>query len=386
MKKGRFCYAASENCADLLYLSGFSAPDAFLWLEFEGQQFIVVSPLEYGRACRQARDDIRVLSYEDAKKLFGIKNLKISQIIAGASRIANVWNWETPGHCPLSLVEAIHKTNLKTLDGKSSGEKISIKAFKGDFCPERMVKTADEAEKLRQAENIAQAGLARALQIIGEAKVAKNGNLRWNGENVTSEMLQGEINAEIARNGGAAAGTIVAHGIQGAFPHNTGEGAICADEPIVIDIFPRCCATGYFGDLTRTVVKGKAPDIVKKAFEAVYDAQRTVLQMLKPGVKGIEAHKKADDVMKAHGFKTDLKSETPYGFIHGLGHGVGLEIHEKPSLNLRNPKPLVAGNVVTIEPGLYYPEWGGIRIEDMAMITEDGIDNFTNYPVFLEIE
>ncbi|MBR6374154.1 MAG: M24 family metallopeptidase, partial [Victivallales bacterium] len=171
-----------------------------------------------------------------------------------------------------------------------------------------------------------------------------------------------------------------------AFPHNTGEGAICANEPIVIDIFPRCCATGYFGDLTRTVVKGKAPDIVKKAFEAVYDAQRTVLQMLKPGVKGIEAHKKADDVMKAHGFKTDLKSETPYGFIHGLGHGVGLEIHEKPSLNLRNPKPLVAGNVVTIEPGLYYPEWGGIRIEDMAMITEDGIDNFTNYPVFLEIK
>ena len=370
----------------MLYLSGFSAPDAFLWLELEEQQFIVVSPLEYGRACSQAKDGIRVLSYEDAKRMFGIKKLSISQIIAGASRIANVWTWQTPGHCPLSLVEAIYKTKLKTLDGKTSGERISIEAFNGDFCPERAVKTKDEAEKLRQAENIAQAGLARALQIIGEAKVAKNGNLRWNGVAVTSELLQGEINAEIARNGGAATGTIVAHGIQGAFPHNTGEGAICANEPIVIDIFPRCCATGYFGDLTRTVVKGKASAIVKKAFQAVYDAQRTVLKMLKPGVKGIDAHQKADEVMKAHGFKSDLKCKTPYGFIHGLGHGVGLEIHEKPSLNLRNPEPLVAGNVVTIEPGLYYPEWGGIRIEDMAMITEDGINDFTSCPVFLEIE
>ena len=386
MKTGRFCYAASETCADLLYLSGFSAPDAFLWMELEGQQFIVVSPLEYGRACSQAKKGIRVLSYAEAQRLFGVRKPGISQIIAGAARTANVWRWQTPGHCPLSLVEALYKTKLRALDGKPSGEKLSVAACKGNFCPERSVKNADEAVKLRQAERIAQSGLDRALEIIADAKVDKKGHLRWNGTLVTSELLQGEINAEIARNGGAASGTIVAHGVQGAFPHNTGEGAVSANEPVVIDIFPRCCATGYFGDLTRTVVKGRAPKEVKAAFDAVYDAQRSVLDMLKPGVKGIEAHKKASDVMEAHGFKTDLNGDVPCGFIHGLGHGVGLEIHEKPSLNLRNAEPLEAGNVVTVEPGLYYPAWGGIRIEDMVMITEDGIDNFTSSHVFLEIK
>ena len=385
MKKGRFCFAASETCADLLYLSGFSAPDPFLWLDVDGQQYIVVSALEYGRACRQAREGVKVLSYAQARKLWRIGEVTVSRLIAGAAKATNTWRWETPGHCPLGLANAIYKTRFRTEGGKTSGERIAIETIDEGFCPERAVKTVAEGEKLRHAERIAQAGLDRALSIIAESSVEAKGILFWNGAELTSEILQGEINAEIARRGGTASGTIAAHGTQSAYPHNVGQGAIFANEPVVIDIFPRCCETGYFGDLTRTVVKGKAPDVVKAAFTAVHDAQRTVLDMLKPGITGIEAHKKAADVMAAHGFKTDLHADVPYGFIHGLGHGVGLEIHEGPSLNMRNKGELQAGNVVTVEPGLYYPEWGGIRIEDMVMITVAGIDNFTSSPVFLEI-
>lgn len=153
----------------------------------------------------------------------------------------------------------------------------------------------------------------------------------------------------------------------------------------MLDIFPRDNATGYFGDLTRTVVKGKAHDIVNRAFAAVRKAQRAAQAMLRPGVTGEAIQKTVTKMFDDDGFPTDLDAKPPRGFFHSTGHGLGLEVHESPSLSSAGSAPLQVGNVVTVEPGLYYPEWGGVRLENVAVITPEGHENLTEAPIELEI-
>jgi Xaa-Pro aminopeptidase len=155
---------------------------------------------------------------------------------------------------------------------------------------------------------------------------------------------------------------------------------------VVADIFPRSDRTGYWGDMTRTFVKGKASEIVRKAFDAVKQASEESLKMLKAGVPGADVHRTAARTMENLGFRTGRDANgIPCGFIHGLGHGVGLDIHENPRLSPANPNPLAAGSVVSVEPGLYDPSWGGIRLEDLVLVTEDGYENFCTMPKELEI-
>lgn len=371
----RLIYAASERCADLWYESGFSAPDAFLWVETPAEKAVVVSALEYGRASKQARKDVKVLSFEEARELWGIAKetpLSTSNIIIGISKKYDDWSWQVPHDFPYGLAAPL----------LAAGVKLSVLS---PFSPNRIVKTAEEVEKLRHGVELAEAGLYRGFDVLREATVNSDGILEWNGDVLTAEILRGEVDMAIAKLGGTASQTITAPGVQGADPHQTGHGPIHANEPIVMDIFPRCDTTGYFGDLTRTVVKGKAPDIVKKAFETVYRVQREAIEMIKPGVPGSAVHNHVANALTAAGFPTDTSCKPPHGFFHGLGHGLGLEIHESPSLSPRNEKPLEPGHVVTVEPGVYYPEWGGIRIEDVVVVTENGCEDLTTAPVFLEL-
>ncbi len=390
-KIGRFIYSGSKDCADLLFLSGFLAEDPFLWFSVGGENYIIVSAMELERARKQCRKGVTPLTADQAARKWklGDAKMKLSNILAAVARTENVWKWQTNAECPLGLVEKISNTRLVANGRNNSrtGGRFRISTV-DCLCPERKCKSKAEAAAVRKTEQAAEMGLARAVKLLREATIGNDGFLKLNGEPLTAEMLRGEINAEIARHNATASGTICAAGLLGADPHQVGTGKIPANAPIVFDIFPRDDDTGYFGDLSRTVVKGKASDIVKKAFTAVYDAQRKAIEMLKPGVKCKDVHKKAADVMESYGFKTDLKAEKPYGFIHSLGHGVGLEIHEKPNLSPRaNETNLLAeGHVVTVEPGLYYPEWGGIRIEDTLYITEDGYDDLASADVFLEIE
>lgn len=350
---------------------------------------MIVNSMELERARKQCKPGIEVYTPDQAAKTWKLGKAKCSysNLVAAIARHEKCWNWIVNNDIPYFFVDKLWNTRLSAQSRRiaTTGEALCI-IPNDNFTPERELKSPAEIEHVRQSERIAEAGLYRGLQLLREAKVDKKGCLKWNGEPLTAEMLQGEVNAEIARNNGSATGTITAPGMQGADPHLTGSGPIHAGEPIVFDIFPRADATGYFGDLTRTVVKGKAPEIVKKAFTAVYDAQRKAIDMLKPGVVAKDVHNKASEVMASYGFKTDHKAAKPYGFIHSLGHGVGLEIHEKPSLSRASTTILQPGHVVTVEPGLYYPEWGGIRIEDTIAITEKGFDDLAVAKVFLEIE
>ena len=206
------------------------------------------------------------------------------------------------------------------------------------------------------------------------------------GELLTSEILRSEIDVAMVRRGMLPTGTICAGGAQAAQPHNTGSGPLRADWPIVMDIFPRSAESGYWGDLTRTVVKGRASELVRRAYDAVLSARELGKSLVKVGAIPAEIHLAAARKMEEAGFRTGRSDKADFGFFHGLGHGVGLDIHEAPRLSPRNRIPLRGGEIVTVEPGLYYPEWGGIRLEDLMYVSPDGPARcLTEAEDFLEI-
>jgi Xaa-Pro aminopeptidase len=178
--------------------------------------------------------------------------------------------------------------------------------------------------------------------------------------------------------------TICAHGDQAVDPHDEGHGPIRADTPIIMDIFPRSEKTGYFGDLTRTVVRGKASFALHELYAIVHEGVRLGHRLLRPGVQGLEVHREIQALFERQGYATGVRNGRMQGFFHGTGHGVGLQIHEAPSVGKR-PAVLRAGNVVTVEPGLYYLGLGGVRIEDMALVTRTGSRCLTRAPKQLEI-
>ena len=381
----RLIFSSANRCADLRYESGFNAEDDFLWFSTKQLTAIAVHPLEYGRAVKQRRSDVQVLDrthLREALKLSEVLPEKYRDVSNGTlrdilsiSEAFDVTNWQVPYDFPCGLAQNLAQYG------------VTVSPIPR-FSPAREIKRADEVENVRKAQRIAEAGLAQADRILAASIIGNDGLLYYHGELITAEILRGAINAEIARLGGNPSGTIAAPGPQGADPHQVGSGPIAANSPIIMDIFPRDEATGYFGDLTRTRVKGKAPEIVRKTYETVLEAQQRVLETLKPDTPCCDYHNMVVDFFKQQGYQTgwDAQHACYYGFFHGLGHSVGLEIHESPSLSRGVEKLLTPGNVVTVEPGLYYPAWGGIRIEDTVAITTTGIDNLTVAPKFLEIE
>ena len=187
------------------------------------------------------------------------------------------------------------------------------------------------------------------------------------------------------RHGCAAdAGTIVAGGVQATDPHEEGHGPLRSGEAIILDIFPVDKASRYYADMTRTVIKGEPNEELQKMYDAVLESQEAALGMIRAGVNGKDIHQKVSDVLHERGYKTlvhDQEEGTPLrtGFFHGTGHGVGLEIHEAPRISLSDDE-LRLGDVVTVEPGLYDPQVGGVRIEDLVVVTEDGCRNLTDFP------
>jgi Xaa-Pro aminopeptidase len=178
--------------------------------------------------------------------------------------------------------------------------------------------------------------------------------------------------------------TICAPGDQAVDPHEGGHGPIRANQPVVMDIFPRSEATGYFGDLTRTVVRGKASFALHELYAIVHAGVRLGHRLVRPGAEGMEIHSAIQGLFERQGYKTGVKHGRMQGFFHGTGHGLGLQIHEAPSIGKR-PCRLRAGHVVTVEPGLYYLGLGGVRIEDVALVTKTGSRCLTRVPKQLEI-
>ena len=375
MNRGTLIIADSEACADLLYATGFTAPDPFVYFSVDGKiKGIVVTALELKRAKAEAKKGITVFDRDDIMSKECPKKDLVA-VIKGIIEKYPVDCWDLPENFPLVYAEYL----------KSIGVKYSC--VEGALFPERRTKNAEEMVHLRESMKTTQKAMFRAESILREAVIQADDTLHWQGRVLTSEIIRREINIEAIKGDAIAACTIVACGEHSSEPHNCGTGVISANKPIVIDIFPRNTINGYWGDMTRTFVKGKAPQIVKDAYSAVKDARDLAKEEMKAGISASELYDMTLKYLETRGFKTGKSKDGSYfGFFHGLGHGLGLEIHERPFARALNDIPLKVNDVITVEPGVYYPEWGGIRLEDLVVVKEDGIECLTDYPNELEIE
>ena len=208
-----------------------------------------------------------------------------------------------------------------------------------------------------------------------------NGGLVLDGETLTCELLKARIQAAFLAHGALAEEMVVSHGQQTAVGHDMGAGAIAADDVVLLDLFPIDVESACYSDITRTLAVGDVPDEIREWHGLCLEALELGVAEIRPGVDGGAVHRLVSEFFAERGFPTQLtKAEGEVlrdGFYHGLGHGVGLEVHESPSLGMLGEE-LVAGDVITIEPGLYRHGFGGVRVEDLLLVTDDGYERLTD--------
>jgi Xaa-Pro aminopeptidase len=238
-------------------------------------------------------------------------------------------------------------------------------------------KTANDIAAIKEVQRAAEAALDRVLRYLRDAAEP------------TSEVVHAFIDAELeARGCESPEGHIASSGPQSAEPHERGKGPIARGVPIVIDLYPRSKASGFFADMTRTVCLGEPPAELQYRYDTVRRAQDAAISMVRPGTKCTDLQQAVEDLFVLAGFKTSGRGkEFPFaeGFVHGLGHGVGQGIHEAPRIGRGSPDVLEEGDVITLEPGLYYPHLGGVRLEDLVVVTHDGCRNLTDFPKELRV-
>jgi len=366
------------------YLSGFDAPDPFTTVYTPGTVAILVSALEYGRARTESRaSEVSRLAEYDYRELASEHGAE-----AAKARVVAAWLDDigvdavtTPDRFPLGPADRLRERGVE------------VAADADDVVTEiRARKTPEEIDNIRAAQRANEAAMRAAEALLGEAVVgvaegdAGDGPvLRHDGDVLTSRRVKTEIEATLLEHGCGLDETIVACGADAADPHDRGHGPLRPDEPIIVDIFPRSKSTGYHADMTRTFVVGDPDDTVSAWFDRTREALDAAVDAVEPGTTGAAVHDAVCDVYEDAGLPT-LRSDptTETGFIHSTGHGVGLDVHEQPRV-APDAGELRPGHVVTIEPGLYDPSVGGVRIEDLVVVTEDGHENLTDHPIELGV-
>ena len=368
---GYMLHSDSEN-SDQYYLSGFDAPDPFVTL-YDGEvRLFSARSLEYGRAKAESRAATvqRYVDFDHEQLIeeYG-RHEATDRAIARFLDSHGVESVAVPPRFP-----------LRTADGLRE-QGVSVSADHDSALTEiRATKTDEETDHIREAQRANEAAMERAEELIASADVDDEGRLVHDGDVLTSERVKEAIEVALLRHGCALDETIVACGRDAADPHDRGSDPLLADEPIIVDIFPRSKATKYHSDMTRTFVRGEPDDTLREWYDLTARAKAAALDTLEAGVTGEAVHGAACDVYEDAGLPTlrsDERTET--GFIHSTGHGVGLDVHELPRVSPGGGE-LRPGHVVTIEPGLYDPEVGGVRIEDIVVVTEEGYENLVDYP------
>jgi Xaa-Pro aminopeptidase len=374
-EESRLLVAASEGDANMLYATAFFAPDPFIFFEHSGAKYIVMSDLEIDRAKEQADVD-RVLSlshYQSELKKNGIQVPATADVLERIFREKEIDRVAVPANFPTLLADELRARNF------------ILEVRKDPFFPEREKKRADEVKKIRDSLRAAGLGLEAGIQTLRKAKIGRDRYLYIGGARLTSERLKTAVNTAIMAQGWVPSHTIVSSGDQCCDPHHEGSGPIKAHTSIIFDIFPRSQKTGYFGDLSRTVVRGRASERLKEAYVTVQAGQEVAYRAIRHGADGREIHQKILALFEQRGFPTGKIDGRMQGFFHGTGHGLGLDIHEPPRIS-PSAATLRAGHVVTVEPGLYYKGMGGVRLEDVVLVTKTGNQKLTRaIPQFLEI-
>jgi Xaa-Pro aminopeptidase len=366
--------APSEGDANMLYAVGFFVPDPFIFFQHKNTKYAVLSDLEIDRAKKQAHVD-RVLSlslYQKKLRKLGKSPATMSDILDLLFRERGIRSLVVPANFSALLADQL----------RAKGYNLSIK--RDPFWDERETKNNREVKQITESLRVARLGLEAGIRMLKRTKSKRDGYLYLNGSRLTSEMLKTAVNTTIMAQGWLPSHTIISSGNQCVDPHHEGSGPIKANTSIIFDIFPRSQQNGYFGDLSRTVVRGRASEKIKAIYATVQAGQKIGYDNIRDGVNGKEVHKKILDLFEARGFHTGKIKGRMQGFFHGTGHGLGLDIHEAPRIAPVDAT-LRTGHVVTVEPGLYYLGVGGVRLEDVVLVTPKGNRNLTDCPQFLEI-
>jgi Xaa-Pro aminopeptidase len=365
--------AASEIDSNLYYATRFLAPDAFVFLRDRGQSIMLMSDLEMDRAKAQAQVDtvLSYTAYEERAKTRMSERPRTVHVVHELLSERGIKEFDVPANFPIEYADLL----------RGMGCAISVRP--DPLFPERVLKLPHEVEAISAAQRAVEEAVAAAMQTLRGADV-RNGVLYVDGDVLTSERIKQIINVKLMERDCVAQHTIVACGLDACDPHNEGSGPLLANQPIIFDVFPRSSRSRYFADMSRTVVKGRASDGMRRLYETVVDAQEWGAAQVRAGVDGQTIHEGICERFKARGYETGLKDGRMQGFFHGTGHGVGIDIHEAPRVS-KVPHVLQAGEVVTIEPGLYYPSIGAARIEDMVLVTADGGVNLTRFSKELEL-
>lgn len=341
------------------------------------ESLLIIRDIEMDRARRSARAD-RVTcpaDYTPATGLSGDRETATAQALAECLRQSGVELVTCDRTFPLIFMHELDAVGIKVSYDPGLGT------------TERRSKDEQELDALREAQADTEAAMEMACRLVATADVDSGGALQRDGAVLTSERIREAIDVFLLQKNYANPGSIVAGGSQCADCHELGSGPLRTSETVIIDIFPRNRSTLYNGDCTRTVVHGDIPDEARNIHAIVMEAKKQAISTIRSGVTGEAVHQATIDVMTTHGFPVGPPPDSPpdgfTGMVHGTGHGIGLDVHEPPLLDLKGPE-LVVGDVLTVEPGLYGRNVGGVRIEDMVAVTAEGCENFNRLPEHLD--
>lgn len=357
------------------YFSGIHVPDAFIAFQSRQKRIGIFNALEYGRALKESSLD-QVLPLEPlrerAKQRWRTPNPSVPDIILVAADQLKIRQCFVADDFPAALFTKLKKRGLR------------IDTANAPILPSREIKSASEAQAIRAANEISAAGIRAAERMLSESRI-KGRHLIHRGRTLTSEMLRMAIEIACIEAGGVSIDTIAAGGNHACDPHHRGNGPIRPHELIIIDVFPKANKSSYYGDMTRTFLKGRANDAQRSIVEAVASAQKKALRLITSGANGRDVHRACDEEFHRRGYETKSTPRGSVGFFHGTGHGLGLAVHELPRISGMVDSKLKAGAVVTVEPGLYYPGIGGCRIEDVVQVTSGRPRMLSSYPYRWEI-
>jgi len=332
------------------------------------EAILIIRDIEMDRAKKNARAD-RVTCPADwapPSGLSGDRETATAQAVAECLRRSGVTRVRSDRTLPLSFVDEVRKAGIPLDYDPTMG------------VMERRAKDAQEVELLRSAQHATEQAIEMACRTIARAKARADGVLLHEGSPLTSERVRTMLDLFLLERGYMNPPSIVACGKDGGDCHDHGHGELRTGEPIIVDVFPKHKASLYNGDCTRTVVHGTPTPELARMHKVVCEAKAAAIAAVRPGATGEQVHEATMEVMRRYGFERGLPTptspETYTSLQHGTGHAIGLDVHEPPLLDKGGPA-LIVGDALTVEPGLYSKKWGGVRVEDMVVVTPTGCTN-----------
>jgi len=371
-------YGDSFRSADMRHAVPLGVPDPFLYAERNGDRHVFANSMEAARLQELGLFDVHVDEELGVDELVesGVEPRELTaQLALRAVASLGLERATVPENFPVWLADRLR------------AQGVELDVDQELFDDRRRAKTAAQLEGMKRAQRAAEAAMDACRELLRRAEI-RGDELLLDGKQLTVERVKADMSMVFAAHDTTADEYIVAPGAQGAVGHDMGSGPIRPSTPLVVDIFPRDNASAVYTDMTRTFVVGDVPDDVREWHRLVKEALDRAVAEIRPGVEGRAVFEHTCDIFEAAGEPTQRTKKPGEtlgdGFFHGLGHGVGLEVHEAPGMGRLSRKTLVAGDVVTVEPGLYRVGYGGVRLEDIVLVTENGAEVLTDYPYDLE--